>query len=417
MKVLVIGNGGREDAICFKVAQSPQLTQLYCSNGNAGTLRYATNVSLDSHDEILKFAVENQIDLVIVGPEQPLCDGLVDLLTQHNIKAFGANKKSAQLEASKDFAKQFMNKYDLPTARYETVTNKESAIQAIQQFQYPLVIKADGLCAGKGVKICNTEQEALYYIEQLFDDHIFGDQGSKAVIEQFLVGQEASLLCIVSHNTIIPLASAKDYKRIFEHDTGENTGGVGCYSPSELFDENLSKKIESLLSKITEGFTKEQLHYNGILFIGLMIDQQHNPQILEFNVRFGDPETEVILPRLKSDLLTIMNKTLNHTIKKEDIIFDNCKAMTVVLTSQGYPGSYEKDKVITHIETIQEPVFVFHNNTYAHNEEVYSDGGRVLSVTVLGDDFKTMRQQVYSAIEKIEFSNKQFRNDIALHLE
>lgn len=415
MNILVIGNGGREDALCKALSQSSQCEQLFCSDGNAGTLRYGQNVSLPTHEDVLNFSKTNGIDLVVVGPEQPLCDGLVDLLQENGIACFGANKTSAQLEASKDFAKQFMQKYNLPTARYETVTSYAQGLDVIQTFTYPLVIKADGLCAGKGVKICQTKEDAQTYLHDLFEQHIFGDQGNRAVIEEFLTGTEASLLCLVSNNRILPLESAKDYKRIFEDDKGDNTGGVGCYSPSELFNDTLQQNVAVLLKRIEEGLQQEHLTYCGILFIGFMIEN-NTPKILEFNVRFGDPETEVVLPRLQSDFVTIIEKTLNGTIQQSDLVWRNEKAMTVVLTSKGYPGHYETGKVITGLTnnpTLQQDVFVYHNNTKQVDDVVYTNGGRVLSITTLGTDFEQMRSTIYHAIDTIHFEGKQYRRDIA----
>jgi len=250
MKVLVIGNGGREDAICKKISESKKCTELYCSKGNAGTLRYAKNIDLKSNEEIFEFSNTNNIDLVVVGPEAPLCDGIVDLFSNSNIKVFGADKKSARLEGSKDFAKEFMKKYEVPTAKYETIRTMDEGLKAIERFSYPIVVKADGLCAGKGVRICNTKNEVLNYFKELFEEKVFGDEGTTVVIEEFLKGKEASLLCFVSKGNLIPMESARDYKRIFDNDEGENTGGVGCYSPSELFTDELKLKVDKTLKKI-----------------------------------------------------------------------------------------------------------------------------------------------------------------------
>lgn len=412
MKVLVIGNGGREDALCRKIASSPQVEKLFCSPGNGGTLRYAENVALATNEDIVKFAVESAIDLVVVGPEKPLCEGLVDMLAEKNIASFGANKKSAELEASKDFAKKFMVKYDVPTAKYDTAYDKESAEKLLENYSYPVVIKADGLCAGKGVKIAEDKQAAKQFLVDVFEDKTFGDEGSKVVIEEFLQGREASLLCVVSGSKLYPMESAKDYKRIFEGDKGENTGGVGCYSPSELFTPELNKEVAKVLEKIEHGLEQDNLQYNGILFIGFMIEN-NVPKILEFNVRFGDPETEVVLPRLESDLLDIIKKSCDGTLTKEDFVWKKEKSLTVILTSKGYPGTYEKGKLITGINDVDNNVFVYHNNTKVENGNVYSDGGRVLSITVLGKDFKEMREEVYRNIEKIDFEGKQYRKDIA----
>ena len=413
MRVLVIGNGGREDAICKKISESKKLTKLYCSEGNAGTLRYAENVKLKSNDEILDFAEKNNINLVIVGPEVPLCEGIKDKFDNTNIKVFGADKESAKLEGSKDFAKEFMLKYNIPTAKYETVTSKSEGEKVIKHFTYPLVIKADGLCAGKGVKICQNELEAKEYLKELFEEKIFGQEGTTAVIEEFLEGKEASLLCFVSDGNLIPMESARDYKRIYDGDKGENTGGVGCYSPNELFNEDLKKSIKPVLEKISYGLKQENLAYSGILFIGFMI-KNNEPKILEFNVRFGDPETEVVLPRMESDLIDVIEKSIEGTLKAEDLTWKKDKCMTVILTSKGYPMKYEKGKEISGIENVDEDIYVYHNNTEFKNNKILSAGGRVLSVTTLGSDFEEMRKRIYKNIEKINFENKTFRKDIGI---
>lgn len=410
MKVLVIGNGGREDAICKKISESNKCTELFCSKGNAGTLRYAKNVELNSNEEIFRFSNDNNIDLVVVGPEAPLCEGIVDLFKESNIKVFGADKKSARLEGSKDFAKKFMKKYDVPTARYETIKSIEEGKKAIENFSYPIVIKADGLCAGKGVRICNTKEDVLDYFKELFEDKIFGKEGSTVVIEEFLRGKEASLLCFVSKGNLIPMESARDYKRIFDNDEGENTGGVGCYSPSELFNEELKLKIEKTLEKISNGLKNEHLEYSGILFIGFMIDE--DAKVLEFNVRFGDPETEVVLPRMESDLLLAIEKSLDGSLKREDLKWKKEKCLTVILTSRGYPKNYEKGKEISGIDSVDKDIYVYHNNTKVNGSKILTDGGRVLSVTALGNSYDEIREKVYRNIEKISFETKQYRKDI-----
>ena len=410
MKVLVIGNGGREDAICKKISESKKCTELYCSKGNAGTLRYAKNIDLKSNEEIFEFSNTNNIDLVVVGPEAPLCDGIVDLFNNSNIKVFGADKKSARLEGSKDFAKQFMKKYEVPTAKYETIRTMDEGLKAIERFSYPIVVKADGLCAGKGVRICNTKNEVLNYFKELFEEKVFGDEGTTVVIEEFLKGKEASLLCFVSKGNLIPMESARDYKRIFDNDEGENTGGVGCYSPSELFTDELKLKVDTTLKKISYGLKNEKLEYSGILFIGFMIDDE--AKVLEFNVRFGDPETEVVLPRMETDLLLAIEKSIDGTLNKEDLKWKKEKCLTVILTSKGYPKAYEKGKIITGIDLVDKDIYVYHNNTRLEGDNILTDGGRVLSVTSLGSSYDDIRHKVYKNIELISFETKQYRKDI-----
>ena len=410
MKVLVIGNGGREDAICKKISESKKCTELYCSKGNAGTLRYAKNIDLKSNEEIFEFSNTNNIDLVVVGPEAPLCDGIVDLFNNSNIKVFGADKKSARLEGSKDFAKEFMKKYEVPTAKYETIRTMDEGLKAIERFSYPIVVKADGLCAGKGVRICNTKNEVLNYFKELFEEKVFGDEGTTVVIEEFLKGKEASLLCFVSKGNLIPMESARDYKRIFDNDEGENTGGVGCYSPSELFTDELKLKVDKTLKKISYGLKNEKLEYSGILFIGFMIDDE--AKVLEFNVRFGDPETEVVLPRMETDLLLAIEKSIDGTLNKEDLKWKKEKCLTVILTSKGYPKAYEKGKIITGIDLVDKDIYVYHNNTRLEGDNILTDGGRVLSVTSLGSSYDDIRNKVYKNIELISFETKLYRKDI-----
>mgnify|MGYP001018123748 FL=1 len=410
MKVLVIGNGGREDAICKKISESNKCTELFCSKGNAGTLRYAKNVELNANEEIFKFSKNNDIDLVVVGPEAPLCEGIVDLFKGSNIRVFGADKKSARLEGSKDFAKEFMKKYEVPTAKYETIRTMDEGLKAIERFSYPIVVKADGLCAGKGVRICNTKNEVLNYFKELFDEKVFGDEGTTVVIEEFLKGKEASLLCFVSKGNLIPMESARDYKRIFDNDEGENTGGVGCYSPSELFTDELKLKVDKTLKKISYGLKNEKLEYSGILFIGFMIDDE--AKVLEFNVRFGDPETEVVLPRMETDLLLAIEKSIDGTLNREDLKWKKEKCLTVILTSKGYPKAYEKGKIITGIDLVDKDIYVYHNNTRLEGDNILTDGGRVLSVTSLGSSYDDIRNKVYKNIELISFETKQYRKDI-----
>lgn len=411
MNVLVIGNGAREDAICKKISESKKLTKLYCSNGNYGTSRYAKNVSLNSNEEILEFSKKNNIDLVIVGPEKPLCDGIVDLFKETKIKIFGPCKMVAKLEGSKNFSKEFMKKYKIPTAKYKTVTSKKDIEKIIKEFSYPIVLKADGLCMGKGVRICNSEFEVKKYFKELFEDEIFGKEGKKVVIEEFLKGEELSLLCFVSNGKLIEMETARDYKKIFDDDKGENTGGVGCFSPSNLVNEKLDENIKKILEKISLGLKKEKLLYTGILFIGFMI-YENNPKVLEFNVRFGDPETEVLLPRLKSDLLLLIEKCIDGSIEKKDLLWSDKKALTVVLTSKGYPLKYEKNKEIKGLLDVDKEVYIYHNNTKLKENKILTDGGRVLSLTSLGKDFNSLRKCIYKNIEKIYFDNMYYRKDI-----
>lgn len=415
MKILVIGSGGREHALCWKLKDSKDADKIYCAPGNAGTGLIAENIPLKANDleGLLDFALKEKIDLTIVGPEDPLVLGIVDLFKANNLKIFGPDKFGAILEASKDFAKEFMLKYDIPTANYKTFSDFDSAIKGIDSFSYPLVIKADGLCLGKGVVICEDKEMARTSLDDILNKKIFGKEGSKVVIEDFLHGVEASLLCFVSHNKIFPMESAKDYKQIFEGDKGPNTGGVGCYSPNHLFDESLKEKIRrEILDKIEIGLDKDGHDYTGVLFIGFMIDKGI-PKVMEFNARFGDPETEVLIPRLKSDLVQILLKAIGGDLEEEDIIWEKEACVTVVLTSKGYPGDYTKNYKIYGLDKLSKDIIVFHNGTKKEGEDLLTNGGRVLSITSLGDIDKA-RTKIYEEIGKIDFQGVNYRRDIAL---
>lgn len=414
MKVLVIGSGGREHALCWKIAKSQKVSKIYCAPGNGGTAEVAENVAInvDEIEKLVHFAIEKNIDLTVVGPELPLVLGIVDKFQEKGLKIFGVNKKCAQLEGSKDFSKGFMEKYNIPTAKYKTYTNLDEAIEGVKEFTYPLVIKADGLCAGKGVIICNSEEEAIDTLKNILGEKIFGSEGEKVVIEEFLDGIEASLLCLVTKDKIIPMESAKDHKKIYDNDEGPNTGGVGCFSPSPLFNDKLNEKIEkNILSKIRIGLDKEKMNFRGILFIGLML-VDGEPKVLEFNVRFGDPETEVLIPRLESDIIDIFQKTIDGTLDSSDLVWKEKACVTVVLTSKGYPNEYEKGFKITRINELDKDIILFHNGTKILNGDLLTNGGRVLSVTSLGNTIGEARENIYSNINKIKFDGMNYRKDI-----
>lgn len=413
MKVLVIGSGGREHALCWKIAQSKKVSKIYCAPGNGGTAEIAESISInvDEIDKLVQFAMKNNIDLTVVGPELPLVLGVVDKFKEKGLKIFGVNKECAEFEGSKDFSKGFMEKYNIPTAKYKTYTNLNEAIDGIKEFTYPLVIKADGLCAGKGVTICHNEKEAIDTLNNILGEKIFGSEGEKVVIEEFLDGIEASLLCVVTKDKVIPMESAKDYKKIYEGDEGPNTGGVGCFSPSPLFNHELKEKIEkNILDNIKIGFNEEKMDFRGILFIGLMI-VDGEPKVLEFNVRFGDPETEVLLPRLESDIIDIFEKTIDGTLTKLDLEWKEKACVTVVITSYGYPSDYEKGFRITGINELDKSIILFHNGTKL-DKELTTNGGRVLSVTSLGGTIEKARENIYLNIKKIQFNGMKYRKDI-----
>lgn len=413
MKILVVGSGGREHTLCWKLSQSEDVSKVFCAPGNGGTKEVAENIDIKSNDieALLNFALKEKIDLTVVGPEEPLVLGIEDEFKKHNLKVFGANKSAARLEGSKEFAKEFMIKHDIDTAKYNSTNNYEEAKDIIKDYSYPLVIKADGLCAGKGVIICQTEEEALEALDEILNTKIFGDEGSKVVIEEFLDGVEASLLCFVSKGKLIPMESAKDYKQIYDNDKGPNTGGVGCFSPSPLFTDKLNEQINKILRSIEIGLQKDNLEYTGILFIGFMI-VNNEPKILEFNVRFGDPETEVLLPRLESDLYKLMIKAIDGSLKDEDLVWSKKTCLTVVLTSKGYPLDYKTGYPINIDSSIDKDIIIFHNGSKYEDNKYLTNGGRVLSITALDRDLDSARDKVYKNLSKINFDGMYYRKDI-----
>ncbi len=416
MKVLVIGSGGREHALCWKISQSKKVSKIYCAPGNGGTKGIAENVDIgvDEIDKLLNFAISNNIDLTIVGPELALALGIVDSFQERGLKIFGVNKECARLESSKSFAKSFMEKYKIPTAKSKTYIDLDEAIEGLKLFSYPLVIKADGLCAGKGVVICNNKDEAINTLKDIMEKKLFGKEGDTVVIEEFLDGIEASLLCFVAKDKIIPMESAKDYKKIYDYDLGPNTGGVGCFSPSPLFTEELKKKIErDILRRVKYGLIKENMDFRGVLFIGLMI-VKGEPKVLEFNVRFGDPETEVLLPRLDVDIVDLIEKTIDGSLQASDLKWKEEASLTVVITSEGYPSEYKKGLIIRGLENLDEEILLFHNGTKCDGDNLVTNGGRVLSITALAGNIEEARKKVYSNINKIYFDGIYYRNDIGM---
>ena len=415
MKVLVVGSGAREHTICWKLNKSKQLTKLYCAPGNAGIAQMAkcVNIKADELEELVEYSVSNNIELVVIGPEVPLVAGLVDMLNEKGIKAFGPVKAGAKFEGSKSYSKDFMKKYLIPSAKYDVYRSSKQAIEDLNKFNTPIVVKADGLAAGKGVLICETIKEAEEAINNIMEKKQFGDAGSTIVIEEFLRGTEASLLCFVDGKNIIPMESARDYKKAYDHDKGLNTGGMGCFSPNTIFNEELNKYIkENILDKTLNGFLKENIEFKGVLFIGLMIEN-NEAKVLEYNTRFGDPETEVVLPRLKSDLIDIMLKCIEGNLSENDLQWKDEKCVTVVLASGGYPEGYEKGKEIRGLNEVGKDIIIFHGGTKLSGNKTVTDGGRVLTVTALGSSLEEARNKVYKNITKINFEKMQYRTDIA----
>ena len=417
MKILVIGGGAREHAIVWKIKQSEKVKKIFVAPGNAGTSEIAENILIQDNDIIglVNFAKINNIDLTIVGPESPLCLGIVDEFEKQNLRIFGPNKKAAQLEGSKVFCKKFLKKHNIPTAKYKSFTKIEEAKLGLIQFTYPLVIKADGLAAGKGVIICDNSSQANSCLNEMMLNNKFGSAGKSIVIEEFLEGTEASLLCFVDGKTIVPLESAKDYKKTFDNDKGLNTGGMGAYSPNHLYNEELNLKIkERILIPTMNGFKKDKINFKGLLFIGLMI-KGDNIKVLEFNVRFGDPETEAILPRMKSDIIDIFEKCIDGKLFANCIEWSKKECVCVVIASDGYPENYEKNKIISGLNEMPKDVIIFHAGTKKKNNKVLTNGGRVLAITCLNTSVENARKKIYNSIDKIKFENSFYRSDIGIY--
>ena len=414
MKILVVGCGGREHAICWKLSNEKNVEKIYCAPGNPGIAEVAecVNIGDSDIDKLAKFAKENEIDMTVVGPEVPLVMGITDVFESQGLKVFGPNKKCARLEGSKAFSKDFMTRHNLPTAKYKEYTNIDKAIDDIDEFGYPVVIKADGLAAGKGVIISENREDAIKTLKEMMNDKKFGTAGEKIVIEEFLSGIETSILAFVDNETIIPMVSAKDHKKVNDGETGLNTGGMGTFSPSEIYTYELSKEIkENILDKTLKGFQEDNLDFKGILFVGLMITKD-GPKILEYNVRFGDPETQSVLFRLETDLSEIISAVINNKLKDIDIKYSDDSAICVMLTSGGYPESYEKGKLITGLDNLDKDIVVFHSGTKLLDNKLVTNGGRVISITAKGKTVKEAGKKVYENIKKINFEGMHYRTDI-----
>ncbi|MDB3880583.1 phosphoribosylamine--glycine ligase [Gammaproteobacteria bacterium] len=417
MKVLVVGEGGREHALSWKIAQSPKVTKVYVAPGNGGTEQEAllTNINIKSDDinELASFAMKEQIDLTIIGPEDPLVHGITDKFKALGLKCFGPSKDASQLEGSKEFMKDFLQKNNIPTADYQTFTDATKAIEFVKKTGCPIVIKADGLAAGKGVTIALTLEEATNAINQSLESEIFGKAGKKIVIEEYLEGEEASFIVITDGITAIPFASSQDHKTRDEMDLGPNTGGMGAYSPAPIVDEVIHNKImNQVIYPTLEGIRKEGYQYCGFLYAGMMIDKENRLKVLEFNCRFGDPETQPIMMRLKSDLAEICDKACDLNLKNEKLEWDERKAIGVVMASKGYPFQYEKNKPIKNIPLERDDLKVFHAGTKLDSGLVKSNGGRVLCITTLGESVESAQKKAYDAVSKIEWENAYYRKDI-----
>ena len=416
MKVLVIGSGGREHAIAYKLNLSDKVSQIYAIPGNPGIASFGVNVSGSVEDIpfILNFAKENKIDFVVIGPEVPLCMGLADTLEENGFKVFGPRQKAAMLEGSKAFSKEFMIKHNIPTAKYVEVNDYENAINQLVNFTYPLVIKADGLAAGKGVVIVNDENEAKETLKAMLVDNYLSGAGKKVVIEEFLNGFECSLLCFTDGDSIIPMVSAKDHKQIFDGNLGPNTGGMGTVSPNPFMIDGMDEILKNeILTPFLEGLKKENMDYRGVVFIGLMIEN-NKPKVLEFNVRFGDPETQSILLRLDTDLFEIMQACSERKLKNIEIKWKEEHAGCLVLASKGYPSSYPKGLEIKNLDMVDNDIIIFHAGTTIKDNKLVTSGGRVLNICALGKDLNDVRNKIYKAAKIIDFEGKQYRSDIGL---
>ena len=416
MKVLIVGSGGREHAIAYSVAKSSKVDKIYCAPGNAGIAEYAECVAIGAmeFDKLVAFSKENAIDLVIVGMDDPLVGGLVDELEAAGIRTFGPRKNAAILEGSKAFSKDLMKKYNIPTAGYENFDNADEAIAYLETAKFPIVLKADGLALGKGVLICNTLEEAKEGVKEIMLDKKFGTSGNTMVVEEFMVGREVSVLSFVDGKTIKTMTSAQDHKRAKDNDEGLNTGGMGTFSPSPFYTEEVDAFCkEHIFQRTVDAMRAEGREFKGIIFFGLMLTAD-GPKVLEYNARFGDPETQVVLPRMKSDLVEVVEACIDGTLDQIELEFEDNAAVCVVLASDGYPLAYEKGHAITGFEEFDkhEGYYCFHAGTKFDGDQIVTNGGRVLGITAKGADLKEARANAYKATEWISFANKYMRNDI-----
>ena len=414
MNIGLIGSGGREHALCQKIHESKLIKKIICFPGNAGTAKIAKNIKADilNFQEIHQLVQFHKIDLVIVGPEEPLVRGLVDYLRKKKIKVFGPDKFASRLEGSKAFMKKVCKSNNIPTADYKICKNKKDVLNFLKKSKLPLVVKADGLAAGKGVTICSSKKKVLKISEEIFKGKF--KSSKKIVLEEFLEGEEASYFVIADKKTFKFFGTAQDHKRVKENDKGPNTGGMGAYSPAKIIDKKLEKKIINKIIKPTFfALKKKKIYYTGFLYVGLMI-QDNEPYLIEFNVRMGDPECQVILPRLKTDLIKIINNVVNNKLKQTSINWHKKKSMTVVLCSKGYPGKYKKNKTIKNLDRIKlsKNDFIYHAGTKLENDQLKSNGGRVLNITSVGTDFLNIRKKIIKIIKNINWKGGFFRRDI-----
>lgn len=416
MKILLVGGGGREHALAWKISQSDKVDKLYCAPGNAGIAELAecVDIGVMEFDKLVNFAKEKQIDLTVVAPDDPLAAGAVDAFEQAGLRAFGPGKNAAILEGSKAFSKDLMKKYNIPTAAYETFDSAEDALAYLETAEFPIVLKADGLALGKGVLICNTKDEAKDGVKTLMLDKQFGSAGNRIVVEEFMTGREVSVLSFVDGKTIKIMTSAQDHKRAKDGDKGLNTGGMGTFSPSPFYTEEVDAFCrENIYQKTVDAMREEGREFKGVIFFGLMLTDK-GPKVLEYNARFGDPETQVVLPRMKNDIVDIFEACIDGRLDEIELEFEDNAAVCVVLASDGYPEHYEKGYEIKGLENFKskDGYYVFHAGSRFEDGKIVTNGGRVLGVTAKGDTLKEARANAYEATKWIDFANKYMRNDI-----
>jgi len=415
MNILVIGSGGREHALVWKISQSSLVEKIYCAPGNPGTAVYGENIAISpmEFEKLASFTQDNKIDLTVVGPEDPLVSGIVDYFNEQGLKIFGPNREAAQLEGSKYFSKEVMKKHHIPTAEYQTFTSSDKAKKYIESDAiFPLVLKASGLAAGKGVVICQSSKEAFEGIGQIMEDKMFGSAGDIMIVEEFLEGEEVSIFALSDGEDFLLLSPAQDHKKVFEGDQGKNTGGMGAYAPAPVATSSLMENIiPEIIERTFTAMRSEGMPYKGLLYFGIILTS-NGPKVLEYNCRFGDPEAEVILPLLKSDLVPLMEASINGTMRQETIQLYDDFAMDVVLASGGYPDKYEKGKSIEGLDSLDSDILVFHAGTKIENDVLVTNGGRVLNIVACGKDFLSLTKSLYKNVERIKFKGAHYRKDI-----
>lgn len=418
MRILVVGSGGREHAIVWKIAQSPMVDKIYCAPGNGGISRIAECIPVKALDieGMVRFSVENNIDMVVVAPDDPLAAGMVDALEDAGIRAFGPRKNAAVIEGSKAFAKDLMKKYNIPTAGYEVFDNSEQAIDYLKNQKYPVVVKADGLALGKGVIIAQSFEEAEEAVKSIMGEKVFGNAGDKIVIEEFLVGPEVSILAFTDGKTIVPMVSSQDHKRALDNDQGLNTGGMGTFSPSRIYSDEMAEYcMENVFKPTVEAMRKENRVFKGVLYFGLIITKD-GPKVLEYNARFGDPETQVVLPRLQTDIIEVFSAIIDEKLNEIEVKWNDNAAVCVIMASGGYPQKYRTGYEISGLDETEkdDSVVVFHSGTKSENNKYYTNGGRVLGVTAIDNTLDKAIERAYKGVGKVHFTDMHYRKDIGI---